>query len=137
MPAAPSCAEVPTPPLAPTGQETGRDLGLASVATRADGTMIHNPRCYRKAEAYLRRCARRVARRKTGTQRRRKAVKLLATAYQTVRRQRPDFHHTAALAVGRQCQYDTVYCADVRERPTCSGITTAPRASAMPGGARC
>jgi putative transposase len=61
-----SCAEVPIRPLPPTGQETGIDLGLASLASLADGTMIHNPRCYRKAAAYLRRCARRVARRKQG-----------------------------------------------------------------------
>ena len=40
-----SCADVPTPPLAPTGQDTGIDLGLESFATLADGTMIHNPRC--------------------------------------------------------------------------------------------
>jgi putative transposase len=46
-----SCAEVPVQPLPETGQETGIDLGLESFATLADGTMIHNPRCYRKAEA--------------------------------------------------------------------------------------
>ena len=45
-----SCAEVPTHPLEPTDQETGIDLGRASCATRADGTMIHTPRCSRKAE---------------------------------------------------------------------------------------
>src|SRR5712691_2852672 len=61
-----SCAEVPVQPLPPTGQEMGIDLGLESFATLADGTMIHNPRCCRKAEAYLRRCQRRVARRKKG-----------------------------------------------------------------------
>jgi putative transposase len=41
-----SCAEVPIQPLAPRGQETGIDLGLESVATLADGTMIHNPRTH-------------------------------------------------------------------------------------------
>jgi putative transposase len=41
-----SCAEVPAQPLAPTGQETGIDLGLESFATRADGEHIHNPRHY-------------------------------------------------------------------------------------------
>src|SRR5262249_2526094 len=56
-----SCAEVPAKPLPPTGQETGIDLGLASFAALADGTMIHNPRYYYKAAAYLRRCQRRVA----------------------------------------------------------------------------
>jgi putative transposase len=109
-----SCAEVPTQPLEPTGQETGIDLGLTSFATLADGTMIHNPRCYRKAEAYLRRCARRVARRKKGTHRRRKAVKLLAKAYQKVRRQRQDFQHKTALQLVRH--YDTIYLEDLQVR---------------------
>jgi putative transposase len=107
-----SCAEVPVQPLEPTGQETGIDLGLASFATLADGTMIHNPRCYRKAEAFLRRCQRRVARRKKGSNRRKKAVKLLGKAHLKVKRQRNDFHHKAALSLVRQ--YDTVYFEDLQ-----------------------
>jgi putative transposase len=107
-----SCAEVPTRPLPETGQETGIDLGLESLATLADGTMIHNPRYYRKAEAYLRRCQRRVARRKKGSNRRRKAVKLLAKAHQKTRRQRRDFHHKAARQLVEQ--YDTIYCEELR-----------------------
>jgi putative transposase len=102
-----SCTEVPIRPLEPTGQETGIDLGLESFATLADGAMIHNPRCYRNAEAYLRRCQRRVARRKPGSHRRKKAVKLLARAHLKVRRQRRDFHHKAALSLVRH--YDTIY----------------------------
>jgi putative transposase len=107
-----SCAEVPIQPLQTTGKETGIDLGLQSFATLADGTMIHNPRCYRAVEAYLRRCQRRVARRKKGSHRRRKAVKLLAKAHQTVKRQRQDFHHKAALSLVRQ--YDTIYYEDLQ-----------------------
>jgi putative transposase len=109
-----SCVEVPTQPLPETGKEIGIDLGLESFAALADGTMIHNPRCYRKAEAYLRRSARRVARRKQGSHRRRKAVQLLARAHQKVRRQRQDFHHKTALALVRH--YDTVYFEDLRVR---------------------
>ncbi len=107
-----SCAEVPTEPLPPTGQETGIDLGLESFATLADGAMILNPRCYRKAEAYLRRCQRRVSRRKEGSKRRRKAVKALAKAHQKVGRQRRDFQPKAALSLVRQ--YDTVYFEDLQ-----------------------
>jgi putative transposase len=106
------CAEVPTQPLPPTGQETGIDLGLESFATLADGTMLHNPRCYRKAEAHLRRCARRVARRKKGSHRRKKAVKLLARAHQHIRNQRRDFHHKTALSLVRQ--YDVIYHEDLQ-----------------------
>jgi putative transposase len=69
-----SCADVPTHPLPSTRQETGIDLGLESFATLADGTMIHNPRCYRKAEHRL----------KTASARSRAARK-------------------AAIAVGRRC----------------------------------
>ncbi len=74
--------------------------------------MIHNPRWYRKAEAYLKRAARRVARRKQGSHRRRKAVKLLAKAHLNVKRQRNDFQHKEALALVRQ--YDTVYFEDLQ-----------------------
>jgi putative transposase len=74
--------------------------------------MVHNPRCYRNAEAYLRRCARRVARRKRGSNRRKKAVKLLAKAHLKVKRQRQDFHHKTALQFVRQ--YDAVYFEDLQ-----------------------
>jgi len=102
-----SCADVPTQPLAPAGQAIGIDLGLESFATLADGTMIHNPRCYRRAERRLKTAQRRVARRKKGSNRRKKAVKLLAQAHQTVKRQRQDFQHKAALKLVRA--YDTIY----------------------------
>jgi putative transposase len=87
-------------------------MGLESFATLANATMIHNPRCYRKAEAYLRRCQRRVFRRKQGSNRRRKAMKLLAKAHMKVKRQRNDFHHKEALSLVRQ--YDTVYFEDLQ-----------------------
>jgi putative transposase len=99
-------------PLPLTSQETGMDLGLESFATLADGTRIHNPRSYRKAERRLKRMQRRVSRRQKGSHRRRKAEALLARAHQKVRRQRQDFHHKAALALVRQ--YDTIYFEDLQ-----------------------
>jgi putative transposase len=107
-----SCVEVSMQPLPPTGQETGIDLGLESFATLADGSHILTPACYRKAERRLKRMQRCVSRRKKGSHRRRKAVALLAKAHQTVRRQRQDFHHKAALALVRQ--YDTIYYEDLQ-----------------------
>jgi putative transposase len=53
-----------------------------------------------------------VSRRKVGSQRRRKAVRLLAKAHQRVRRARADFHHKVALALIRQ--YDTIYHEDLQ-----------------------
>src|SRR5689334_9460840 len=107
-----SCSQVPTQPLLLTGHETGVDLGLESFATLADGSQIANPRIFRVAELNLKRAQRRVSRRKKGSQRRRKAVKLLAKAHQTVCRTRTDFHHKTALALVRDC--DTIYLEDLR-----------------------
>jgi len=107
-----SCADVPMNPLPPTGQETGIDLGLESFATLADGARICTPAYYRKAEAYLRRCQRRVARRKKGSHRRRKAVVLLAKAHQHIVNQRQDFHHKEASKLVQA--YDVIYHEDLR-----------------------
>jgi putative transposase len=109
-----SCAEVPIKPLPTTGQETGIDLGVESFATLANGQPIRIPTYYRKAEAALRRCQRRVARRMKGSHRRRKAVVLLAKAHQHVRNQRRDFHHKEALKLVRA--YDAIYHEDLRVR---------------------
>ncbi len=107
-----SCADVPLQLLPVTGQETGIDLGLESFATLADGMMIHNPRCYRRAERRLKTAQRKVSRRKKGSKRRRKAVKLLAKAHLKVKRQRQDFQYKTALALVRQ--FDTIYHEDLQ-----------------------
>jgi putative transposase len=109
-----SCAEVPVHSLLPTGQETAIDLGLESFATRADGEHIFVPTYYRKAEAYLRRCQRRVTRRKWGSHHRHKAVALLAKAHQHIRNQRRDFHHQEAHKLVRA--YDVIYYEELRVR---------------------
>lgn len=107
-----SCADVPLQPMSLTRCETGIDMGLESFATLADGTMIHNPHCYQKAERCLKTAQRKVARRKKGSKRRKKAVVLLAKAHQKVRRQRQDFQHKTAVKLVRQ--YDTIYHEDLQ-----------------------
>jgi putative transposase len=107
-----SCANVPIQMLPATGQETGIDLGLESFATLADGARIFNPGWYRKAERALKIAQRRVSRRTKGSNRRRKAVKLLAKAHQKVRRQREAFHHKKALELVRA--YDAIYHEDLQ-----------------------
>ena len=77
------------------------------------GESICTPACYRKAEAYLRRCQRRVARRKKGSHRRRKAAALLSKAHQHVRNQRRDFHHKGC-ACKLVRENDTIYHEDLR-----------------------
>ena len=109
-----ACAAVPTAPLASTGRETGIDVGLKVFLMAADGEHVENPRHYRTAQQQLAKAQRRVARRKQGSHRRRKAVRLLARAHQRVRRARADFHHKTALALVRQ--YDVMYLEDLQVR---------------------
>jgi IS605 OrfB family transposase len=103
---------VPTQPLPDTGQECGIDLGIEAFATLSNGIRIFSPGWYRKAECALKTAQRRVSRRKKGSNRRRKAVTLLAKAHQKVRRQRADFHHKTALALVRA--NDTIYHEDLQ-----------------------
>jgi putative transposase len=103
---------VPVQPLPTTRQETGIDLGIEAFATLSDGTRIFNPGWCRKAERALKTAHRRVSRRKKGSTRRRKAAQLLARAYQTVRRQRRDYHHKTALSLVRA--NDVIYHEDLQ-----------------------
>lgn len=80
----------------------GIDVGLTSFATLSDGTKIENPRWFRAAQAKLRRLQRRVARRKRGSNRRRKAVMLLARFHNHIRDQRRDFHHKESRKIVNQ-----------------------------------
>jgi putative transposase len=80
-------------PLPASAAEIGVDVGLNSFAVLSNGREINNPRYYRNAEARLRRCQRKVARRKKGSARRRKAALILKRAHVHVRNQRADFAH--------------------------------------------
>jgi putative transposase len=55
--------------------------------------MIDNPRHYRRAEKKLKRLQEALSRKKRGSHRRKKAVRLVADAQRKVRNQRKDFHH--------------------------------------------
>jgi putative transposase len=68
-----------------------------------------------------------VARRKKGSARRRKAVKLLAKAHLTIRRQRQDFQHKTALALVRQ--YAMLAYEDLRVRTLLKNHHLAPSIS--------
>jgi putative transposase len=71
----------------------GIDLGMTHFAACSDGSMIDNPRHYRQAEKKLKRLQEALSRKKRGSHRRKKAVRLVARAHRKVRNQRKDFHH--------------------------------------------
>jgi putative transposase len=102
-----SCADVPVKPMPLTGEETGIDLGLEAFATLANGKPIENPCLFRVCEMGITRAQRRISRRVTGSQRWRKAVRLLAKAQQQVRRARQAFHHQEARKLLQA--YETIY----------------------------
>lgn len=85
-----SC-ETEAQPLEPTGQVIGVDVGIASMIVTSDGEKVDNPKWYRKEQAKLRRCQRRVARRKKGGSNRRKAVRLLQRQHERIQNRRKDF----------------------------------------------
>ena len=97
---------MPIRPLPLTGHETGIDVGLNVFLLTAEGEAVEHPRHYRRGEKHLAKAQRRVSCRKKGSNRRKKAVALLAKAHQTVKRQRTDHHHQTALTLVRA--YDTI-----------------------------
>jgi putative transposase len=107
-------------PLPPSEFATGIDVGLNSFAVLADGSEIDNPRHYRNAEARLRRCQRKVARRNKGGNRRRKAVRLLQRAHIHLRNQRANFHH--ALSRWLVNVYGMIAVEDLNVKGLCGGM---------------
>jgi|SRR5256885_114081 len=87
-----SC-EVVTEKLPLSYEDVGIDLGIAHFAACSDGTMIDNPRHYRRAEKKLKKLQESLSRKKRGSHRRKKSVKAVSRAHRKVRNQRKDFHH--------------------------------------------
>lgn len=88
--------ETKAEPLPKTGQSIGIDVGISAFATLSDGTQIDNFKYYESTQKKLRVANRRVARRKKGSNRRRKAVMQLRKIHQKIRHQRNDFQHKIA-----------------------------------------
>ena len=84
---------------APTGKQTGIDVGLKAFYTDSDGQTVANPRYLRTAEKRLKRLHRRVSKKRKGSQNRKKAIKRLAKGYLKVQRQRKDFASKTARAL--------------------------------------
>lgn len=108
------CDDVPARPLPDTGAAVGIDLGLSSFLATSEGETVENPRHLRETEAALRRAQRRVARRKRGGQRRRKAVRVVAGLHRRVADARRDFHFKTARRLVER--YDLIAVEDLNVR---------------------
>ncbi len=81
------------------GSRVGIDLGLQTLATLSDETIIKNPRHLKKHEEKLAKLQRLLSMAKRGSKNRRKAKRKVALAYEKVANTRADFLHktTASL----------------------------------------
>ncbi|MCZ7570312.1 MAG: transposase [Ardenticatenaceae bacterium] len=104
--------EVEPEPLPETGKAVGLDVGIASLITTSEGEKVENPKWYRTEQRQLRVAQRRVARRKKGSARRRKAVLALQCQHERIRTARKDFlNKLAADLVNR---YDLIAIEDLQ-----------------------
>jgi len=79
--------------LLKTGATIGVDVGLESFATLSNGEKIENPHFLKQAEKRLKTAQRKLSRRKKGSNRRRRAARLVAKQYLKIKNQRRDFLH--------------------------------------------
>lgn len=98
----------------------GIDVGFESFATLSNGETIPNPRWYRTAEAKLRRAQRRVARRKRGSHRRRKAIALLQKIHARIFRLRNEFQHRHSFDLVRD--FGTIIIEDLNVKGLAAGM---------------
>jgi putative transposase len=76
-----------------TGPVVGVDLGVKSLATLSDGTVISNPKPLKRCLKKIKRLHRSVTRKHKGSKNRRKAARTLAKQYRIVANQRANTLH--------------------------------------------
>lgn len=79
----------------PRGGAVGVDLGVKTLATLSDGTVIENPRCLAASERRLKRAQKALSRKAMGSKRRAKARAKVARIHAHVANQRLDAIHKA------------------------------------------
>lgn len=77
----------------PKGSSVGVDLGVKTLATLSDGTVIENPRHLKKSEQKLKRAQRALSRKMSGSNRRAKARAKVARIHAHIANQRQDALH--------------------------------------------
>jgi putative transposase len=103
--------EVKAQPLEQTKRHVGVDLGVKHLAVTSDGQFFASPKYLRQSEAKLKKQQREVSRKKRGSNRRRKAVMLLARQHERVANQRKDYAHKVSRTLVNR--YDTLVFEDL------------------------
>lgn len=95
----------------PQGGAVGVDLGIKTLATLSDGTVIENPRLLRKSERKLKKAQKALSRKTMGSNRRAKARAKVARIHARVANQRLDAIHKVTTMIART--YSTVCIEDL------------------------
>ena len=103
--------EEPAVRRAPKGGAVGVDLGVKTLATLSDGTVIENPRCLAASERRLKRAQKALSRKTVGSNRRAKARAKVARLHARVANQRLDATHKVTTMIART--YSTVCIEDL------------------------
>jgi putative transposase len=90
------------------GREVGIDMGLIHFATFSDGNVVENPHFLLKAERRIRRLQKDLARKKKGSNNRKRSKLMLATAYERLENQRNAFLHKVSRDVVNNYSYIAV-----------------------------
>ena len=96
----------PEPPLEPTGQSVGVDVGLKSLVTLSNGEQVEPPQYLRQSEEKLIKAQRQLSRKKKGSNNRNKQRIKVARIHRTIRNQRKDFTHKVSRTLVNT--YDTI-----------------------------
>jgi len=101
-------------------EDVGIDLGVTHFAALSNGEFLEPPRHYRKAEKQLKKLQEALSRKKRGSHRRAKAVKVVAKAHRKIRNQRADFAHKASRCLVNRFQilvFEDLKTANLVKRP--------------------
>ncbi len=95
-----------------TYQDVGIDMGIKEFCITSDSELIPNPKNYRKSEAKFKKQQRAVSRKKKGSNRRKKAVSILANTHEHIANQRKD--NAFKVANDLLNKYDTICREDLQ-----------------------
>ena len=113
--------EVENPePLTVSYEDVGIDLGVTHFAALSNGEFIESSRYYRRGEKKIKKLQESLSRKKRGSHRRKKAVRLVAKAHRKVRNQRKDFAHKASRQLVNRYQvivFEDLKTANLVKRP--------------------
>jgi len=97
------CEVESKPELPKTGRYIGIDVGVSALITTSEGEKVDNPKHYRLAQAKLRCVQRALSRKKKGSQRRRKALRIVQRQQRHTANQRSDRLHKLSTALIQTC----------------------------------